>query len=865
MARCANPSRKAADRLLHSAVSVIALLHADAAFAADDPFELKSDPRDRPAQSGPLPGERLMVEVLINGVAKTRLVELIFETDGLYITTDQAAYLDLPLPRGATGRIALSSISGIRFTYDARRVRLDIEKLRAADGPNLVDMKRSNRQGDGGLPLTALVIDYNGIARVDDRGFAASMLTNMRLSRENLSLESGWQVNTRPGTGIGHVTRLDTSLTVIDDKRGLKAVLGDFVAPGSLNRAVRMAGFQIGTDFSTRPDLITYPLPELGGSVGLPSGLDILVNDRRISSAPVQAGEYAIRNVPVPIGRNSVGVVIKNALGVEEVRSVQFYTSASMLAPGLSQTQFSLGFIRRRYGFASNDYGKLAFSGRYRRGLSERLTGEASVEVARHFYNLGVNAVVSLGDVAAVKAGISRSSLSPTGVKPRQGTMLTFGVESLGSPVSATIEARHASAGYDDLASASGDPSPFSRISASLNFDLRKFGQLQVSGIRQYRNRFDLVGNRYRSDRSNFVGVSYRTTLAKRVDIYADFAVDPARRNSASVLLGLSLRFGSRTMIQSSAVRQNGQIDAQFGAYRPDVLPGDIGYQVSGGTGAVDRLSGGLSYRGTWGRVEARAESVGANRVASIGAQGAFVIAKGAVIAANRIGEAFALVRTGGIGNIHVLRDNRLVGVSNKAGLLLVTDIPAFVPVKISVGAESVPVGAVVRKESGLVKAGARSGRLIELPVEAVVPATIQIIDFDKQPLRPGTMITALPSKSEVLVGFDGIVEFNQSLGDVEFEYRDAQGSRCFAEIPATLQIEPFAYLGTAACTQRIRSVDIAAMGIKTPVKVRKLRDQKRPMRPSSRNEKALPPKIKALMPLPKTSVLARELRLFGT
>ena len=864
MAPCANRSRKAADRLLHSAVSVIAMLHANAAFASDDPFELTSYPQASPAQNAQPVGERMMVEVVINGVVKTRLVELFFETDGLYLAADQARYLELPVPRGASGRVALSAIPSIRAKYDARRVRLDIEQNRNADGPNLVDMGRVSRQGDGGQPLTALVIDYDAIVRADNRGIAASMLTNFRLSRENLSLETGWQLNTRPGTGISHAVRLDTSLTIIDEKRGLKAVLGDFIATDTTNRAIRMAGFQIGTDFNTRPDLITYPLPELGGSVGLPSGLDIIVNDRRISSAPVQAGDYAIRNVPVPIGRNSVGVVVKNALGVEEVRSVQFYTSASMLTPGLSQTQVNLGFIRRRYGFASNDYGKLAFSARYRRGISNRLTGEASFEVARHFYNLGVNAVVPLGDIAAVKAGINRSNLSPTGVAQRQGTMLTFGVESLGSPVSATIEARHASAGYDDLASASGDPSPFSRISASLNFDLKKLGQIQISGIQQYRNRFDLAGNHYRLDRSNFVGLSYRATAAKGIDIYADFAMDPARRNSASILLGLSMRFGARTMVQGSAIRQNGQTDAQFSAYRPDVLPGDIGYQLSAGAGAVNRLAGGLSYRGNWGRVEARAETVGKNRVASIGAQGALVIAKNTVIAATRIGEAFVLVDTGGVGNVQVLRDNRRVGATGKSGLLLVTGLPAFVPVKISLEAESVPIGAVLRKESSILKAGARSGRFLKLPVETVVPATVQILDFDKTLLRPGTIVTALPSKSEILVGFDGVAEFNQSLGDVEFEYRDALGNRCYAAIPEVMQVEAYANLGSTQCTQRVRSVDIAELGIKAPVKLRKPRDPKRPVRPHYRNEKVVPLKPKALSTMPKTSALARELRLFG-
>lgn len=864
MPRYANPSRKAADRLLkYSAVSVIAIVLAHPAFASDDPFALVTTPASRPAQAGPVAGDHLMVEVTINGEAQSRLIDLLVKADGYYLRADQAKYLGLPVKAKGQEFIPLASIPDIKFSYDPRRVRLAIEQLRSATGSNLLDMAARRRLGDDGKALTALVIDYDGIVRADRRGLSAAMLTNFRLSRENLAFETGWNFNSRPINGTSHAIRLDTALTAYDEERGLRGILGDFVVPGGSNRGVRMAGLQFGTDFSLRPDLITYPLPELGGSVSLPSGLDILVNDRRISSAPVEAGDYAVRNVPVPVGRNSVGVVVKNALGVEELRTVQFYTSSAMLAPSLSQSQVNLGFVRRNFGFKSNDYGKLALSASHRRGLSKTITGEASIEVARHYYNLGVGGVVALGDFAAVKASANRSSLTPgNGIAPRKGTMLTLGLESLGGPVSATFEARRASAGYDDLASASGDASPFSRISAGLHFDLKKFGQLNINAVRQHRNRIDALGAHYISDRNNFIGLNYRATVRPGIDLYADVALDPARRKSLSLLVGVSVRFGSRTVAQGSVNRQQRGSDYQLLVQRPDVLPGDIGYYLSGGTGFVDRASGGVSYRGDWGRVEARAETVGGEAVASIGAQGALVFAEGSVIAANRVGEAFAIVRTGDVGQVGVLRDNRPVGVTNDKGLLLVTDLPAFVPTKISLEPDSVATDAVIRRDSAMARAGARSGRLIELPVEKFVAATMQMLGFDSMPLQPGTVVTALPSKTEILVGFDGIVEFDRSRGDSEIEYRDSSGNRCYASIPATFGNESERHLGVAKCTQRIRSVDIAEMGIKPPRKAQKADEQKQQVVRERKPVKTPPPRTSR--PMRKTSALDREIRLFA-
>lgn len=860
MALTANRSSKVADRVLRGAVSAIAILHSNPALAADDPFALDS------SSTGAAPagqGEAMLVEAVVNGETKARLVELRVEAGGLSIRVADAVYLGLPVRGARNAFVPVADIEGISFSYDAQRVRLEISQLRSATGPNLVDMGRARGVGGEGSPLTALVIDYDGILRADRRGVSAAALANFRLSRETVSLESGWQLNSRPASGIGHAVRLDSALTLVDEARGLRAVLGDFVSSGTANRSLRLAGLQLTTDFSTRPDLITYPLPELSGSVSLPSGLDVLVNDRRIAGAPVEAGDFTVRNVPVPVGRNQVGVVVKNALGVEEVRMVQFYTSASMLAPGLSSSHFNLGFVRRRYGIKSNDYGRLAFSVGHRRGLSDRLTAEANVEVARHFYNLGAAGVFTLGDLGAVKLGVNRSSLTPGDVASRKGTMLTLGLESAGGPVSATIEARHATAGYDDLASANGDLSPFSRISASLNFDLRDYGQVQLSAIRQYREKRRADGSHFKDDKSNYLGLSYRLSARDGINLFADIAVDPGRKKSLSLLLGISVQFGKRAVGQASANRQPQGADYQFSLFRPDVVAGDIGYHLSAGTGYADRASGGVSYRGNWGRVEGRAEHVAGETAGSVGAQGSLVFAEGSLFAANRTGEAFALVRTGETADISILRDNRHVGTSNKAGVLLVTDLPAYVPVKIGLDAQTAPVDSVVVKDSAVIRTAARSGRLVELPVERFVAGTLQILGFDGRVLAPGTAVTALPSKTELIVGFDGILEFDQARGDTDIEYRTSNGERCYAAIPVPDRIEAHAHIGVAACAQRVRTIDIAAFGVEPPAKPHKLKKRNVPKRDfeGHRRRPRIAPPPPALRPV---SPMARQLRLFG-
>lgn len=68
-----------------------------------------------------------------------------------------------------------------------------------------------------------------------------------------------------PGvSSANRVLRLDTGYTYADLRTLRRYSVGDFITGGlSWTRPVRMGGLQVRSDFSMRPDLITFPLPPL--------------------------------------------------------------------------------------------------------------------------------------------------------------------------------------------------------------------------------------------------------------------------------------------------------------------------------------------------------------------------------------------------------------------------------------------------------------------------------------------------------------------------------------------------------------------------------------------------------------------------
>ena len=784
-------------------IMALCLFYAAHAVAADDPFALPFDgstvtTKDsfggiaQTASDAMAPPQyNLFAEIRINGVARKRLVQLRDVAGQLSIKAQDAEAVGLVEQASPDTYLDLDNLKMLKWHFDRSAGILFINIARQSDGPNNINLGHTRTYSSDSKPLTAFIGNYDLTTAVGRNGVLVAGLLEARIVRGDLSLGSSWRFASNKPQGQPAFVRLDSGVTLNMPARAMSTTLGDFISTGPASaRAVRLGGLRVGTDFGLRPDLITYPLPDFTGSVAVPTGLDLLVADRRFKAGEVEAGEFTVRNIPVPVGRNSVGVVVRDFLGKERVDTVEFYTSRSLLAKGLSQYSINIGAIRRNFGSSSNDYGQWAATGHLRQGLSNNLTVEPAVELAKGYASIGMSSTFTVGafGLVSLDARVSRFDAhkdNPTLTIRRRGKLFGASFESIGKLVSFRLEARKVSKNFDDLPSISGDRPPPSFVSGSLNFDLNSIGDFRLTAIRQTKQlRTTSVGEMRRSD---IVTASYRKSFMGGINLFFDATHQRAERKSNSVLFGLSAQFGGRVNGQLNVSMQRGQTQLNAGLYRLDALPGEVGYAVTGGTGTIYQASALVAYRGEWGRVETQAEIVGTQVAARVGASGSLLLADGHIFASRRLDNGFALVRTGKFANVVVEQESRPAGKSGPTGHKLLTDFPAYVPTRISIDPKSLPDMAVARKLSAIIVVPARSGSLVDLDVENYQPALFRLVQADGKRIVPGTIVRALPSKSEYVVGFDGMVEINGWHDDSELRFQSDDNRTCFASFKTSL------------------------------------------------------------------------------
>ena len=101
------------------------------------------------------------------------------------------------------------------------------------------------------------------------------------------------------------------------------------------------------------------------------------MNNQLVTSNQLPPGPFVIDRLPTVSGSGDVSVVVRDALGREQVMTQSFYTSATLLAAGLSQYSVNLGKIRR-------DENALWSLGAHDVSVLLHIVGEEPYEVAAH-------------------------------------------------------------------------------------------------------------------------------------------------------------------------------------------------------------------------------------------------------------------------------------------------------------------------------------------------------------------------------------------------------------------------------------------------------------------------------------------------
>ena len=207
-----------------------------------------------------------------------------------------------------------------------------------------------------------------------------------------------------------HSVRLFTNLTWDNPDNQRRVVLGDAVAQsGQLGGGGNFAGLSISKNFQLAPYFIQHPPLQVTGLIQTPSDVDVYVGDILVKSIKLSPGPFELTNVPLAQGAGDVTLVIKDAFGRESRVSIPFYVSNTLLKPGLQSYSYNLGYQRKLFGTASNEYGNPIFSAFHDVGITDWLTMGLRAEGRERLANYGGRTAFLLWRLGQIDAGYAHS------------------------------------------------------------------------------------------------------------------------------------------------------------------------------------------------------------------------------------------------------------------------------------------------------------------------------------------------------------------------------------------------------------------------------------------------------------------------
>lgn len=740
---------------------------------------------------------RLLLDVELNG-SPTGLVASFEQDDtgAISATSSELAQLRLPVTDGPSQRpIPLSSISGLTYRYDEAR-----QVLAIMASPDLLSTRRidASAGGDAGeavdiAPSSGALLGYSlfvGGASGDHgrvRYSAASALLDLHVYGPLGEVrQTGLIEHNLTGA---HALRLDSAIVRTDTRRDLIVTLGDSISGGPIwSNPVRLGGIQIQRDFSTRPDLVTTPLPTAFGTASVPSSLDLYVDGVKRLSTEVPAGRFAIDNLPAVIGGGTATLVLRDIQGREVRSATPFYVSSQLLRPGLTAYSLEAGFTRSDYGTRSFGYDAEPFlSGSGRFGLTGPLTIELHAELSPRLTLGGIGAAAPTG-----RFGVLSGAASVSSALGRSGAVIFLGYEAGRGPVRFAVQTRRTLGTYFDIAALSGRGGEVSTndqgmgertvsmpdVSDRATLSLPRLGILGGLSMSYAHER------RRQGDSIRVGSLFYSRTVLGRMSFTASAFRDFEEKGRSGAFAGLSMPLGGRTTVSAAISREADRLAYDVEASQSlGSEPGSIGWRAAISDGDHSFQGASVDYQTRAATLRAELARNGGRAYGSLSAQGAMVLSR-SLFFAPRLGSSFAVVDAK-LPGVRVLQDNNPVGHTNRAGLLLVTNIRPFERNALSIDEDSLPLPARVEQSTIIARPLGLNGAVIRFPVSrGEDTALLHIVDEDGHDVPVGSAIS-INGGPDQAIGYDGLVLAEglrpRNLGRVAM-----QGGSCTFAFPFT-------------------------------------------------------------------------------
>jgi outer membrane usher protein len=723
-----------------------------------DSTSKKSDsPHPAPdADSDSSADEILLLEVEVNGHSTGKIGEFTLRNGNLMTRPKELPDLGFKISdrlANSNRLIKLSDLPGMTWTLDMQNQVLRVTTTDNELVPTVLNPRTSSQEHRVIESGTGLTVNYDLVDTItgSQNGFSAGLDTRAfspwGILSSGLLAFAGANANS---SGASGVVRLDSTYTFADVNSLRRYSLGDFISSSlSWARPVHLLGAQIRSDFSTRPDLITFPLPTLAGSTAVPSTVDVLADGNVVMSSQIAPGPFEVPQIPVVSGAGTISMTVTNALGQQVTVNQPFYASYSLLAKGLQTFAAQTGLVRRNWGIESYDYGKIAGIGNYRRGMSSKTTLEADMEGTDGTFlggAGGIQQIATLGELTFSALG----SFGPGG----PGVQVSAGAQRIGRVFSIGALATLADRNFRDIASLNGDGVQRRQLSGFTSISLSHFGTggAAYAGIDEDPSPNPVQGQQISSLHSHVVSGNYSLTL-RHFSIYANAFQSLDTTGGSGVQVGVIIPFGRRG---SANVGWTSDGSALIQVQQSAALIHDWGYQAFVSAGHTQHEFGLVQYKSPVGLFSAGVDSSAAETTGRVEAQGALSLVDRSLFPSNLIFDSFAIVDTNPLRHVNVLQENRDVGSTGSSGRLLVPDMRPFELNHLAIASADLPADVSIRTAAREVRPQDRSGVIVRFPIKVSHGALVRLVDESGIPLLPGSSARLRATGVTVPIGYDG-------------------------------------------------------------------------------------------------------------
>jgi len=584
--------------------------------------------------------------------------------------------------------------------------------------------------------------------------------------------------------------RLDSTYAIDYPETLTSLRLGDTVTrPGAWGRAVRFGGIQFGTNFATQPGFIRFPVMQAAGSAALPSTVDVFVNNALVQRSSVPPGPFSIQNIPLVTGSGEMRVVVRDLLGREQVITQPFYGSATLLKQGLEDYSYELGVVRNNFAVSSNDYGQGVAAATYRRGITDRFTGELRGESTRDVHAGGLSGALRAGNFG-ILGGTFALSRSDRGT----GRLLGYGVEHLAASLSLSLQTQLTSPDFRQTGMTATELPRRRQTIGNVSYAMGTLGSLSLSyAIQQFRDQ----------PTAEVSTLTYAVPLGKVANLSLSALRIYGPTGATTFFLSFIVPFGELTSgmvtidrtrstatgLQSSnhtlAVQRNLPLGEGYG-YRLQERNGDLlgSYSLQTGVGTYV--------------LEESVPKAGANAT-RVGIAGGIGMVGGYPFLSRSISDSFGVVRVADYPNVRVLQDNQVVARTDAQGYAVLPRMRAYDRNQVSLDQNDLPFDARL----GSLRLDAvpyfRSGVLLDFPVHRVRAGTLHVMLEDGRPLPSGALARIEGKEKEFPVALRGeaYLEGFEASNRLIFTWR---GQNCIVEVPYPRSDDPLPELGTFVC-----------------------------------------------------------------